>query len=390
MVDSPAQLLTTGDVVLTSDTGSTVTLADGWEQLDDGEITDVEPAKGHFGTEVTISGTNLLGGADDLASITLAGETASYTAGSGSKTEVAVVAPESANAGTAGDVVLTAKTGATITAEDAFTFVEAGNITLVEPAKGQEGTVIEINGTGLLGGGASLASVTLADVEVKEITIGDDEEYVVVVADGSDDAGAGDIVLTADTGAIVTLEDGFTYVADQVIELIKPAKGQLGTLVTISGTSLLGGGDSVATLTLAGVDAGNITSESNTEIVVEIADSTADTGAIVITSDTGAVVTTNDSAWEYLENGAITSISPSSGQHKSAVTIIGERMLGGGSEIASLTLAGLTANVKSENDTYITIEAAAQREQGHRRCRDHRRYRCSRHTYRWLEVPDPR
>ena len=72
----------TGDVVLTSDTGSTVTLADGWEQLDDGEITDVEPAKGHFGTEVTISGTNLLGGADDLASITLAGETASYTAGS--------------------------------------------------------------------------------------------------------------------------------------------------------------------------------------------------------------------------------------------------------------------------------------------------------------------
>ena len=45
-------------------------------------------------------------------------------------------------------------------------------------------------------------------------------------------------------------------------------------------------------------------------------------------------------------------------QHKSAVTIVGERMLGGGAEIASLTLAGIAADVKSENDTYITIEAA--------------------------------
>lgn len=117
---------------------------------------------------------------------------------------------------------------------------------------------------------------------------------------------------------------------------------------------LLGGGDSVATLTLAGVDAGNITSESNTEIVVEIADSTADTGAIVITSNTGAVVTTNDSAWEYLENGEIASITPAVGQFKVKFTIVGERLLGGGNSVASLTLVNVSATEVEANDTVIT------------------------------------
>merc|ERR1711881_507476 len=114
-----------------------------------------------------------------------------------------------------------------------------------------------------LGGGTSIDSVKLVDVEVKEITVGDDDEYVVVVADGSDAAGNGDVVLVADTGATITLDGGFTYVADPEIELVKPARGQIGTVVTISGANLLGGGASVASVTLAGVDAANIASESN-------------------------------------------------------------------------------------------------------------------------------
>ena len=215
----------------------------------------------------------------------LAGEAATYEAGSGNDSTVEVVSPATANAGTAGDVVLTADTGATITLEDGFTFEEAGNITLVDPAAGQEGTEVAINGTGMLGGGASLDSVKLAGVEVKSIET-ETDEYIVVIADGSDTAGAGDIVLVANTGAIVSLDDGFTYVADQVITKVDPASGQFGTVVTITGDSLLGGGASVASLTMAGVEAGNVTSETNTEIVVEIANNTADVGAVVITSDT--------------------------------------------------------------------------------------------------------
>jgi hypothetical protein len=65
------------------------------------------------------------------------------------------------------------------------------------------GTVVRIRGDNLLGGGAEIVSVKLNTVEVAQILVNNsDNEIVVVAAEGS--PGAGDVVLVADTGAVIS------------------------------------------------------------------------------------------------------------------------------------------------------------------------------------------
>ena len=51
-----------GDIIITVETGARVLKLDAWEYLDVAEIQAVSPETGHYGTEVTIEGANLLGG----------------------------------------------------------------------------------------------------------------------------------------------------------------------------------------------------------------------------------------------------------------------------------------------------------------------------------------
>ena len=77
------------------------------------------------------------------------------------------------------------------------------------------------------------------------------------------------MVLVADSGAVVTLGEGFTHLTAGDITLVSPANGQEGTTVTINGTNLLGGGDSIVSVTLVDVAVNSITSSSNDVVVVE-------------------------------------------------------------------------------------------------------------------------
>jgi hypothetical protein len=52
-------------------------------------------------------------------------------------------------------------------------------------------------------------------------------------------------------------------------------------------------------------------------------------------------------------------VEPASGQVGSVVSILGERMLGGGDSISRVLLAGTAASIVSGNDTIIVVEAAA-------------------------------
>ena len=348
----------TGDVVITANTGAVITKTNGWTQLTDGKITKVTPAKGHTGTTVVIEGERLLAGASDLTKVTLAGVVATYKAGSGTDTKVTVVSNKGKNAGTAGDVVLEANTGATLTLTTGFTHVAEGAIAKVVPNTGQAGTLVEIVGTNMLGGGTKIVSVKLVGVEVATISSSTDTSVKIVVKTKAS-AGKGDVVLVADTGAIVQAKDAFTYVDAQKITKIDPAKGQLGTVVTITGSNMLGGGTKVKSVTLGGKAAAKVNSFSATKIIVTIADESAAKGLVVITSDTGAAVSSTASSWEYLEKGKIDKVDPATGQNQSPVTITGARLLGGGTKIASLTLAGLKAEVKTTATNKITIIAAA-------------------------------
>ena len=80
--------------------------------------------------------------------------------------------------------------------------------------------------------------------------------------------------------------------------------------VTITDTSLLGGGGSVAILTLSGVDVSSVSSSTATKIVVAVAAGwSASTGDVVIEADTGAPVK-EANGWQQLQESAIAAVSP--------------------------------------------------------------------------------
>ena len=108
------------------------------------------------------------------------------------------------------------------------------------------------------------------------------------------------------------LDNGFTYVAVGAVTSVEPSSGQLDTKVTITGTTMLGGGATLKTATLAGA-ATTITSANDTYIVVVAKSGTAGVGAVVLTANTGAVAT-GTSLFTSLVEGAVTSVSPDSGQ----------------------------------------------------------------------------
>ena len=345
-----------GNVVLVSDTAATVTLANGWTQLTDGTVASVTPSSGQTNTRVTIAGQRLLGGATDLASVTLAGVAAAYVANSGSNTQVVVVAQSGGTVGASGSVVLTASTGATVTAASAFTYVAAGNITEVTPVSGQNGTLVNISGTNLLAGGSEIVDVIFGGVSVREV-ISSSNSLVSVVIDGSTSAGVVDVTLVADTGATTVAEDSFTYLAQSLFASVSPASGQQGTRVTINGLRLLGGGTAITSVKLNGVEVQSIVSSSDLVVTVVAGAGSAGTGNILLTSDTGSQLEAD--GWTYLTAGVIDSVSPSSGQLGSRVTLTGSRLLGGGTSVTSVRLGAVAVeSVVSANNTQIVVVAA--------------------------------
>lgn len=348
------------DVVLTADTGAIVARTAVWTHLADGVVTSVVPALGQTGTTVVISGARLLMGSTDLASVTLAGVAATYATGTGSDAVVTVRVATGGTAGALGDVVLTALSGASVTATDAFTYLDEGAIDRVVPARGQAGTRVSINGTNLLGGGAAVVAITLNGVPVPTANITADNTSVTFVAGVAATAGVGNVVVTADTGATITAVGAWTYADPQNITAVDPATGQSGTRVTLSGVGLLGGGSAIASLLFGSVEAvSGLVSAGDTEVVVVLPNG-APNGVVtvVLTADTGAQVSSVD-AFTFLTDGTITSVTPSSGQLGSLVTIIGTQMFGGGASLNAVSLAGVAvASVVSANDSVIVVVAA--------------------------------
>jgi hypothetical protein len=110
----------------------------------------------------------------------------------------------------------------------------------------------------------------------------------------------------------------------------EPATGQAGTRVTISGTDLLGvsGGTEVDTVYLGDYQAAVISEPSATSIVVVAPDGVG-SGDITVTANSGARAIQSN-AWIFLDRGAISGVAPAFGQYGTRVTIVGDRLLGGG------------------------------------------------------------
>jgi hypothetical protein len=194
-----------------------------------------------------------------------------------------------------------ADTGAFVGETESFTYQPEGRIDSVSPAQGQDGTKVIIEGLNLRAHGKHVVNVTLAGVYAS-IVAESNTKVAVIAMHGN--AQVGDVVLTANTGATVTLVDGFEYAVAGSIDGAEPSSGQYGTRVVISGSALLGGGSDVARLTLGGIDVESVGAVGADAIEVVVSDADPGSGAIVIMSDSGAVVS-KESAWEYTNRGVV-------------------------------------------------------------------------------------
>ena len=342
----------TGDIVLSSENGASVTSVNGFEYLAPTAITSVLPVEGQSGTSVTIQGTELFSGGASV-SVTLGGVAALVV--SQNNTYIVVAAGTTVTAGL-GDVVLTANTGAVATGSNLFTLLVEGSIAAVTPNNGQADTVVAITGSNLLGGGSTIG-VTLSGNTVTSVTFSNDTLVSVVAASGT--AGAGDVVITAETGATVALTNGWTQLADGAIAAANPNEGQDGTRVEITGARLLGGGSDLVSVTLAGVAATYVAGSANSthvNVVVNAGGVAGVAGDIVLVADSGAVVTSTN-GFTYLTAGDVTSVTPDNGQGGATVAINGTNLLGGGASIVSVTLANVAvSSITSSTDDSVVVE----------------------------------
>ena len=348
-----------GSVVLTADSGAVITKAAAWTYATAGAITSVTPSSGAAGTVVTIEGSALRSGATAVASATLAGievESVSFE----NDTYVTVIAGLAEHPSPKGDVVLTSSSGNTVTLEDAWNYTTVTDVHSVSPSQGQYGTRVTVSGVELLSGASGLNGVTLAGVAVTSI-VSESKTSVVVKADTSAVAVTGDIVLTASNGAEAKVVSGWTYVAKPVITGISPVEGQIGTVVTITGTTLLAGGASIDSAQLAGSPVQEVVSSNDTHVVVVAAGNTSLTvGKVLMVNDVEAEIESATDLWTYLVPAStIDDVSPVNGQSQSRVVISGSNLFGGGSAVVSVSLAGATATIVSQNDSVVIVTAAS-------------------------------
>jgi hypothetical protein len=341
-----------GAVIATSDTGATSTYLGSFTYVARGVVSAVSPAFGQIGTRVTVFGSGLLGGDVAVSQILLGGVAVTSVAGN----ETSVSGVVSARAAGLVDVTVVASSGARVTGAGAFTYVAVASVTSISPANGQVGTLVTIVGSGLLGGGSHVVSVTLGSLAVA-IVRESNTEVVVRVAAGTPFTSVATLI--ADTGATVVSTATWTYVADGQISSIVPNFGRVGTFVTITGTNLRGSAVNVVDVSLSGVLA-SLTSESDTTVVARAAlgavSGTA--GDVVLTASSGAVVT-GASLWTYNESGTLDTVVPARGQLGTRVVLTGSLLLGGGSSVSSVVLAGIVATVQSYSCSTIVVTAGA-------------------------------
>jgi hypothetical protein len=348
-----------GDIVLTSDTGATVTRVGGWEYLAAGHIAGLNPSSGRMDTKTTITGTNLLGGGLTTKKVSIGG-VAVQNIVSFSNTQVVVVVGTSSSIGPA-IVEIVSDTGATVTSSlSVWEYISDGNIAFVKPEEGQEGTRVVLSGTEFLGGGSNIQKVSFGGFEAALVGTGNDTAVEVIAGATNSSTGGSDIVITSDTGATTSKIQGFVYLEAGEIERLVPNEGQVGTKVVLEGKRMLGGGSSVHSVSLGGVTVSDIIPGGTDERIEVTAGSKAaeNAGDAVVVSNTGSIVTLKE-AWTYLRAGVIDNVFPSSGQKGTRVVISGSDLLGGGSKITSAKLASLEVlKISSSSDTKVEVVAA--------------------------------
>jgi len=348
-----------GDVNYLTNTGAMVTEPGVWSYITPAVITNVDPNMGTEGTIVTIFGTDLLAGADQVNSVYL-GRVEASEVRVASNTLIQVIAgPETGSDPTSGSVFIELQSGAEVFNSTGFSYATAGSIINVSPINGQDGTFVNISGNLLYPSGDGLASVTLAGVTATIINYTNSLIQLRTGRPAILESFNGSVVITAVSGAILTYILNFTYLQEGIIFSVTPSQGQNGTTIEIKGQDLFGGGTSLEYVQLAGVTAASIDPTSDNTCVKVMArenplsNNDNITGDIVLRSNTGSRVR-RINGWTYIQRGVINSISPTNGQYGTRITIMGERLLSGSSGTPRVTIGGVPVNVTMSSDSVIS------------------------------------
>ena len=348
-----------GDVNYRTSTGAMVTEPGAWSYVTPAVITNVDPRMGTEGTIVTILGTDLLAGADGVEAVYLDGVAASEIEVSSNTLIQVVAGTNPISDPSPGSVFIRLQSGAEVFASDGFSYAAPGNIMDISPMTGQDGTFINITGRSLYPSGDRLTSVTLAGVSATILNYNTSFIQLRAGRPAILESFGGPVVITAESGAILTHTTNFTYLQEGIIFSVTPSQGQNETITEIKGQDLFGGGTSLDYVQLAGVTANIDTVSSNTTCVRVTArenpssNNSSITGDILLRSNTGARVRRVD-GWTYVQRGVIDTITPQSGQYGTVISIMGQRLLSGSTGTPQVTIGGVTVTVTSSNDTMIT------------------------------------
>jgi hypothetical protein len=292
-------------------------------------VTSFSPAKGTIGTKVTITGTNFTG----ATAVRFGGVITTPT--SVTATKLTAVVPAGALSG-AIQVNTPGGPGAS-----AGWFWLTPSIASFTPAGGIAGTHVTITGAGFTGA----TVVKFNGLSVSTFTIVDDHTITATVAPGT---ASGVVSVTTPAGTAAS-KDRFT---DYRIASLTPAKGDVGTHITLVGTGFTG----TTAVAVNGTSAASFIVSGDTKITAVVAAGTT-TGPITVATPHGTL-TTSASFWMIPH---VASFSPAQATAGSTVTITGSGLTGT-TAVKFNTTAVTSFTVVS--DTQITATIAAKTTSG--------------------------
>lgn len=291
-------------------------------------LTALAPASGPAYTNVTITGTDL----SDVTGVTFNGVAASYFFAN-SATSVSAYAPTGV---TTGPVVVTTPGGAS----NGLLFTAAPVLNSFSPTGGSPGTVVILTGQNLTGA----TQVSFNGVAAGSYTVGSATQLTVTVPVG---ASTGPVRVTTPGGT----GDSSNYFSVTVPTLtaIAPTAGPAGTVVTLTGSNLLG----LTGVTFNGLAAPDATVDATGTQVTVTAPAGVTTGPVVATASAG-----RSNGLLFSSAPTLTALSPAFGPAGTPVTLTGAGLTGTTQVTFNGTVApGFAVNAAG---TQLTVTAPAR------------------------------
>ena len=313
---------TTGPIVITTPL-ATLTRVTNFTVIPAPTITNATPNGGASGQEVTLTGLNFTG----TTAITFNGIAATiFTVVS--PTSLTVTIPPGA---TTGKIIVTNSFGTGISASDFVIFLQP-TLASFTPLKSLIGQVVTLTGTNFTG----VTAITFNGITATSFTVLNATSITVTVPDG---ASTGKITVTNPAGTATSATD---FKIPPTISGFTPVSGQVGQVVTISGTNFIG---TIYVLIHSSSATFTVVSDS---LITAIVPSNATTGKINVATPGGSV--SSPMNFTVLQPPTLSSFAPSSGLLGQVVTLTGMYFTG----TTTVKFNGIPASFTVVSDTSIT------------------------------------